>query len=134
MRLHELRGAGAGRRRGRCTRHCRRGDDEVIVEGQARSAGSGIRAAHARVDPGFADVYGLRLREGRFIDQRDRADSLPVAVIDARLARELWPDRSPLDLRLRLDPDDTQAASLTVVGVIEELRRHDAAARRAGAA
>jgi putative ABC transport system permease protein len=97
------------------------GDAGVIAEGQARSAENYVETDVASVDAAFADVYGLRLTAGRFIDDRDSADSLAVAVVDRSLVERLWPDRDPLGQRLRLGRGD-DAPVLTVVGVVDDLR------------
>ncbi len=97
------------------------GGEDVIAEGQARSPENYVSTDIASVDPAFADVYGLRLVAGRFIDSRDVADSLPVAVVDRSLVERLWPDRDPLGQRLRFGRGD-DAPLLTVVGVIDNLR------------
>lgn len=97
------------------------GGDAVIAEGEARPSGGYWRTDHAWVDAGFAQTYGLRLLEGRFIDERDRADTAPVAVIDRRLAQRLFPDRPALGQRLVMDPEAEQPQAATVVGVIDDL-------------
>lgn len=100
---------------------CNGGSDSAVAEGGAKPAEGYLRLSHASVDADFAALYGLRLREGRFFDTRDRAGSLPVTVIDQRTAQRLWPDRPALGQRLVLDPDAAEPALLTVVGVIENL-------------
>jgi len=97
------------------------GSEAVIAEGQARSADNFVEADIASVDPAFADVYGLRLVAGRFVDTRDNADSVSVAVVDASMVQRLWPDRDPLGQRLRYGRGD-DAPVLTVVGVVDHLR------------
>ena len=72
------------------------------------------------VSAGFFDVFGIRLREGRLFDERDRADSVPVAVISARLAETAWPGQSAIGKHLRLSPREDSAESLEVVGVVAD--------------
>lgn len=74
------------------------------------------------VDDHFASTYGLRLQSGRFLDANDRPDGKKVAVVNARLARLLWPDRDPLGQRLFLNPQREHPLEVTVVGVVEELQ------------
>lgn len=71
------------------------------------------RVEHARVGPGYFRTMGVRLVAGRGIEEGDRADSLPVAVVNTTLAERLWPGESALGRRL-LREDGT---GLTVVGV-----------------
>lgn len=98
------------------------GDDAVRAEGADKPAGGDLEADIGSVDPYFMDVYGLRLREGRFFDARDSAQALPVTVIDRNLAHRLWPQGNALGQRLRLSPDAAEAPVLTVVGVIDPLQ------------
>lgn len=97
------------------------GSEEVMAEGAGKPADGYLRVENAFVDDGFAQVYGLRLREGRFFDARDTADSAAVAVIDRRVAERLWPGRPALGQQLVMNPDATEPARLTVVGVMDDL-------------
>lgn len=77
------------------------------------------------VGPHFLATYGVRLREGRFFGARDRADSVPVAVIDAKMATAFWPHEDPLNRIVVLYPGTTYAKKLMVIGVIEPLLLSD---------
>jgi hypothetical protein len=74
------------------------------------------------VDTHFLATYGVRLREGRFFDARDRAGGGPVAVVDAKMAEAMWPRGDALGRQLVLWPGRPQALGLTVIGVIEPLQ------------
>ncbi len=102
------------------------GDERLISAADAAKPPTGYPSAlAAHIDDHFADTYGLQLLSGRLFDGRDRADSDPVAVVDARLAGLLWPRREPLGQKLRVDPQsDTE--TYTVVGVVETLHLDDA--------
>lgn len=97
----------------------------VAVEGTLPDAGA-PRALLAHVDAGFAEVYDLSLREGRFIDARDDAAAAPVAVIDQRLAAQLWPNGRALGQTLVLNPREPEPRRYTVVGVVDALHLEDA--------
>lgn len=102
------------------------GDERLIATADAAKPASGYPTALvAHVDDHFADTYQLRLLSGRLFDGRDRADSEPVAVVDARLAEMLWPGREPLGQTLLVDPQ-TDAESYRVVGVVATLHLDDA--------
>src|SRR5690606_35404297 len=104
------------------------GGEGIIAEGQPRAAENYLEADTASVDAAFADVYGITLAAGRFIDERDHADSLAVAVVDRSLVERLWPDRDPLGQRLHFGRGD-DAPVLTVVGVIVQLRLRSVSGR-----
>lgn len=97
------------------------GVKDIVAQGAPKPAGGHETAFVAQVDEAYAQVYGLRLQEGRFFDGRDRGDSLPVAVIDARTAQRLWPDGRALGQRLILDPEEDQPQMRTVVGIVDNL-------------
>lgn len=97
------------------------GSEDVVAEGAPRPAGGHVEAAVSFVDPAFATVYGIPLREGRFFNDADRVDSQAVAVIDARAAQRLWPDRPALGQRMVVDPDGSQPRTVTVAGIVDNL-------------
>ncbi|HEX8777910.1 MAG TPA: FtsX-like permease family protein, partial [Rhodanobacter sp.] len=96
--------------------------ENVSLPGQPQPSDGWPRVQMGIVDPHFLGTYGVRLREGRFFDASDRADSTPVAVVDAKLAEAMWPHGDALDRKLVLWPGRAQALTLTVVGVIEPLQ------------
>lgn len=97
--------------------------DEVLVEGRAETTSDDL-VAHARIDDGFAQTYGLRALSGRLPDARDTAESLPVAVVDQRFADRYWPGQDPLQRRFKLGTE-SDAPWLTVVGVVRNLTLDD---------
>jgi predicted permease len=75
-------------------------------------------AAYRVVMPGYFGTLRIPIVRGRPIDDRDRPGTLPVAVVNERLAAELWPGHDPLGERVLLG-DET----LTVVGVVGDVRQ-----------
>src|SRR4029077_6185530 len=57
--------------------------------------------SHRVVSPGYLETLGVKLVQGRFIDQNDRADSTPVVVVSEELARQAWPGKDPVGRRVR---------------------------------
>lgn len=80
-----------------------------------------VVANHAPVDLGFADVYGLRLRSGRWFSASEVADERPVAVIDPVLAEALFGHSSPLGLTVARQVGE-QRVDYQVIGVTEPVR------------
>jgi hypothetical protein len=60
------------------------------------------------------------LVQGRNFGAEDTDGSLPVAIIDQRLAEQLWPGVSAVGKRIRMNPDDA-SPWLTIVGVVEPI-------------
>jgi putative ABC transport system permease protein len=74
-----------------------------------------------RVSPGYFDVMGIPLLEGRAITTSDREDGPPVAVISAKLAAHAFPHRSPIGEHMSFDPDSAEPPA-EVVGVVGDIR------------
>lgn len=87
------------------------------VEGAPPSQpGEGPRAAYRVVLPGYFTAMRQPVLRGRTFDHSDRSGSLPVVIVNARLARRHWPGEDPLGRRLRLGED-----WLTVVGIVGDV-------------
>ena len=69
------------------------------------------------VTPGFFQVAGLAIRDGRGFVERDRAGAQRVAVVNTEFARRAWPGRRAIGGRLFVGADATDGAM--VVGVVE---------------
>jgi predicted permease len=84
-------------------------------------ADDGERAPSAlvvRASPGYRETIDLSLLDGRFFTDGDRLDEAPVAVVSRTLARDRFPDRSPLGERIRI-----QGESREIVGVVADVRQ-----------
>jgi len=103
----------------------------VVAEPRLRSYADGdadpaplAAAGHAAVriaSPGYFGVIALPLRAGRDFDSGDTAAGEPVAVVNASLARGLWPGLPALGRRVRLLDDED--GSRVVVGVVADARQ-----------
>ena len=45
---------------------------------------------------GYFEAMGTRLVRGRYFAASDSARTLPVAIVDERLASRLWPNEDPI--------------------------------------
>ncbi|MFB9068356.1 ADOP family duplicated permease [Pseudofulvimonas gallinarii] len=78
--------------------------------------------AHYRVaSHGYFEASGIPLLRGRTFTGADRAEGEHVAVISARLAREVWGDRDPLGQRIQYGNMDGDARLLTIVGIVGDV-------------
>ncbi|MGH9936410.1 MAG: ABC transporter permease [Blastocatellia bacterium] len=74
------------------------GNTATEMEIPGRSAapdGSQPSASYRVISPGYFRTLGVPLR-GRDFDERDTAESQPVAIISEELARRYWPGEDPL--------------------------------------
>jgi predicted permease len=96
------------------------GSSAYEVDGLAPPApGREPRTQTNIVSPGYFRTMGIPILQGRDVDERDRADSTPVAVVSATFARTVWPGQDALGKRFRLK--DT-APWLTVVGIAGDIK------------
>jgi putative ABC transport system permease protein len=92
------------------------------IEGRPVPPGEAPPLAEFRVvSPRYFRLMGIPILSGRELDEKDRADAPPVAVVNRALARRFWPAEDPVGRRLRVGPPD--APQLTVVGVVGDVHQ-----------
>lgn len=71
-------------------------------------------------NPDYFDTVGMRLIAGRNFAPEELAEKQPVMVINQSLAKQLWPNESPLGQHLRSVPSKAGAPVVvsTVIGVV----------------
>jgi predicted permease len=86
--------------------------------------GEALHADTRAITTGLFEMLGVRLIEGRFFTDDDDKEGHGVAIVDDRLARRMWPDRSALGQVILADPRSTgiPRVPLTIVGVVPHLR------------
>jgi predicted permease len=82
-----------------------------------------------RVTPGWFEVMGIPLLEGRVFADSDRGASPLVAVVDELMARTQWPDASPVGRRIRYPWEG--APWIEVIGVVGSVADDDLTAPHA---
>jgi len=73
---------------------------------------------------GFFNVLNIPLLQGRLFDERDTIDAPHVAVISQSLARQVWPNQSPIGRSIEFGNMDGDPRLLTIVGVVGDVRDH----------
>lgn len=85
------------------------------IEGRAaRSRADTLTTVVNTVDLDYFETAGTAIREGREFTESDRAGSIPVAIVNEKLAHDFWPRQSALGKRIRL-PGETRMRQ--IVGV-----------------
>lgn len=74
------------------------------------------------ISPGYFDALRIRVRSGRALAASDRAGAVPVAVVNEKLARMLWPGESPIGKRIACCTDGDRVIYRDVVGVSADVR------------
>ncbi|MGH7475580.1 MAG: ADOP family duplicated permease [Longimicrobiales bacterium] len=71
------------------------------------------------VTAGYFSTFGLRILRGRGFDERDTESAPPVVLVNATMARTVWPGEDPLGrCIIRRDPEPELCSE--VIGVVED--------------
>ncbi len=97
------------------------GDWSIEIEGYQAAPNENPNGRWQVVTPGYFETMGVKLLAGRFINDGDRADALPVVVINHTMAEAYWPHQDPLGKRFRFPGRDVWS---TVVGVVQDERNN----------
>jgi putative ABC transport system permease protein len=82
----------------------------------------GPHANRPHVSPGYFNTMGIRLVSGRLFDERDRQDTVPVAVVSDVAVRTYWSGQSPIGRRLAVEWADGRPVWRQIVGVVQGTR------------
>ena len=97
------------------------GDADFNVDGRPpRGPGERVAAWIRRVTPGYPEALGLRLVNGRFLDERDASDGALVALINETLAERHFVGENPIGRFL--DFGEPGGNTWEIVGVVEDIR------------
>ncbi|MGC1105331.1 MAG: ABC transporter permease, partial [Candidatus Acidiferrales bacterium] len=78
-------------------------------------------ANYTMVSPGYFSAVGTPILRGRAFLESDTANSMPVAVISAALAKKFWPGQDPLGKQIA--PRSMVFPAETIVGVAADVKR-----------
>ncbi len=101
------------------------GDGPVSIEG--RDYGDDTTKPfvnHVGVSPSYFETFRIKPIQGRLFDGRDDAGSMPVVVISQLMARNMFPDESPLGKRVKFDLAEEEKW-YTIVGVVPDVIMDD---------
>lgn len=96
----------------------------VTVEGRALRPGESFINADQRIVAGrYFEALRIPLIEGRYFDERDNSDATRVAIVDEKMARELWPGQSAIGKRIRYGAARDDFPWMTVAGVVGNVKQ-----------
>lgn len=94
------------------------------VEGRTAPSDMNLPFALFRVvSPDYFRAMGIPLLRGRYFEAHDAPGSIPVTLVNHRLAEQYWPGEEAIGKRLKVGPADSPNAWLTVVGVVGDVRQ-----------
>jgi predicted permease len=96
------------------------GDWSIDLEDYEEQPSDNPKGDWQTVTPGYFEVMGLQLLEGRLLEPTDDQTAPPVVVVNKTMADEYWPDGA-LGKRFRTG---SQREWTTVVGVVEDVSRN----------
>jgi predicted permease len=86
--------------------------------------GMAYDANHRQVSAGYLKTMNIPLRAGRYFDDRDNEQSMPVVIINETMARQYWPGENALGRRLKIgDPDEPGKQWKQIVGIVADVRQ-----------
>jgi putative ABC transport system permease protein len=95
-----------------------RGDWGIRIEGREVAPGGNVAADWQVVTPGYFEAMGTHLDQGRLFTDADRADTLPVILVNETMARAFWPGVNPIGRRLTMGGNTRW---LTIVGIVADV-------------
>ncbi len=100
------------------------GTNGFYPEGTAQPVpGLSYDANHRQVSADYLKAMQIPLRQGRYFDEHDNDQSLPVAIINETMARQYWPAGDALGKRFKPgDPNDDRPW-YTIVGIVADVRQ-----------
>jgi predicted permease len=97
------------------------GVSKLLIEDRQPKPGVSYHAVHRQVSTAYLQTMGISLKRGRYFEESDGLQTLPVAIINETMARQYWPDEDPLGRRFRMD--QKFGPWLTIVGVVADVRQ-----------
>jgi putative ABC transport system permease protein len=96
------------------------GTNGFTVEGADPQPGQDANTR--QVSAGYMETMNINLRQGRFFDDHDDAQSQPVTIINETMARQYWPGESALGKRFKVGSIDDQVPWITIVGIVGDIK------------
>ncbi len=97
-------------------------DGHFWVEGLPDLPGFLSDAKYRVISPGYFRAIGTRLLAGRFFSESDGTNSMPVAIINSTMAKNVFPNGQALGRRIWFDSFDPERRYMTIVGIVDDIR------------
>jgi putative ABC transport system permease protein len=93
---------------------------DFSIQDRPFAPGTSQNALYREVTNDYLQTLRVRLVEGRLFGNDDRANSLPVVIINETFKKQFWANESPLGKRVQTSGDNTPYQ--TIVGVVADVR------------
>ena len=78
---------------------------------------------HRQVSTNYLQTMNVPLRQGRYFQTSDNAQSIPVAIINETMARQYWPGENALGRRFKLGDPEEDVPWVQIVGIVADIRQ-----------
>ncbi len=104
------------------------GTNGITIEGRAVERGVNYDANHRQISVDYFTTMGIAIEQGRFFNEQDNNQSMPVAIVNKTMARDFWPGEDPLGKRYKVGGANSKEPWITIVGVVADLKQMGAEA------
>jgi len=95
------------------------GSNSITIEGRPVERGVDYDANHRQISADYFTTIGIALEQGRFFDEGDNEQSMPVAIINKTMAITFWPHQNPIGRRIR--PGGSKDWC-TIIGIVDDVK------------
>jgi len=96
----------------------------ITVEGRPQPAPGQIPIPNCRIiSDDYIRALGMKLIDGRVLDQRDGTAAPPVALINQTMARNLWPGENAIGRRFKPGSYVEPSPWITIVGIVGDVHQ-----------
>ncbi|HUM10492.1 MAG TPA: ABC transporter permease [Myxococcaceae bacterium] len=99
------------------------------IEGQTFDKAHEPAIEYRFASSGYVEAMGIRLLEGRSLEDSDRAGAEPVALVNVEAMRRFWAGKSPVGARIRPGDSEDHEPWRRIVGVVGDVH-HDGLGER----
>ncbi|HEV8492007.1 MAG TPA: ABC transporter permease [Candidatus Angelobacter sp.] len=98
-------------------------DDTFSIAGRPWSDQEFPSTTLPRISPDYFRALGVPLQRGRFFTEGDTADSQPVVIISASLARHYFPNIDPIGQKIQASqPDGNTSPYMDIIGIVGDVK------------
>ena len=98
------------------------GDWSITIEGRDTRPGENPNGDWQVVTPGYFESMGVKLVQGRFVEDADHENAPLVATINETMAKRYWPNESAVGKRFHLGTNEQPW--ITIVGIVGQVRHN----------
>jgi putative ABC transport system permease protein len=91
------------------------------IEGRPTDQNQGVTYRFRVISPDYFKVMGIPLKSGRFFDDHDDQNGLPVVIINETTARQNWPGQNPVGQNI-LTGGGVAANTCKVIGIVGDIK------------